>query len=86
MIRFLALVCILLEDNFGKHGLIDYNFHCFRQAIQEVRLLFDKGILIVIHGRVENALSLKGRELNPLRNFRSVGNMANHCLFSKIIL
>lgn len=34
--RFLALVCILREDNFGKHGLIDYNFHCFRQAIQEV--------------------------------------------------
>ena len=59
------MVCILREDNFGKHGLIDYNFHCFRQAIQEVRLLFDKGILIVIHGRVENALSLKGRELNP---------------------
>ena len=34
--RFLALVCILREENFSKHGLIDYNFHCFRQAIQEV--------------------------------------------------
>lgn len=34
--RYLALVCILREDHFGKHGLIDYNFHCFRQAIQEV--------------------------------------------------
>ncbi|XP_002156022.3 ras-related GTP-binding protein C isoform X1 [Hydra vulgaris] len=34
--RFLALVCILREDNFTKRGLIDYNFHCFRQAIQEV--------------------------------------------------
>ncbi|XP_057309321.1 ras-related GTP-binding protein C-like [Hydractinia symbiolongicarpus] len=34
--RYLALVCILREENFCKHGLIDYNFHCFRQAIQEV--------------------------------------------------
>lgn len=34
--KFLALVCILREDNFDRQGLIDYNFHCFRQAIQEV--------------------------------------------------
>eukprot|EP00058_Branchiostoma_floridae_P002381 XP_002587869.1 hypothetical protein BRAFLDRAFT_87252 [Branchiostoma floridae] len=34
--RFLALVCILREDNFDRQGIIDYNFHCFRQAIQEV--------------------------------------------------
>lgn len=34
--RYLALVCILREDNFEKHGLIDYNFHCFKLAIQEV--------------------------------------------------
>ncbi|XP_020907299.1 ras-related GTP-binding protein C [Exaiptasia diaphana] len=34
--RFLALVCILREDNFVRKGLIDYNFHCFRQAISEV--------------------------------------------------
>ncbi|XP_001628704.3 ras-related GTP-binding protein C isoform X2 [Nematostella vectensis] len=34
--RFLALVCILREDNFEKKGLIDYNFHCFRQAISDV--------------------------------------------------
>eukprot|EP01137_Pigoraptor_chileana_P026903 Opistho-2@8859 len=34
--RYLALVCLLREENFEKHGLIDYNFHCFRQAIQEV--------------------------------------------------
>lgn len=34
--KFLALVCILREDNFDKQGLIDYNFQCFRQAIQEV--------------------------------------------------
>ena len=34
--RFLALVCLLREDNFEKHGLIDYNFECFKQAIGEV--------------------------------------------------
>lgn len=34
--KFLALVCILREDNFDKQGLIDYNFNCFREAIQEV--------------------------------------------------
>ncbi|XP_035233806.1 ras-related GTP-binding protein C-like [Stegodyphus dumicola] len=34
--KFLALVCILREDNFNRQALIDYNFHCFRQAIQEV--------------------------------------------------
>ncbi|GAB6019203.1 hypothetical protein CHUAL_000818 [Chamberlinius hualienensis] len=35
--KFLALICILREDNFDRQGgLIDYNFHCFRQAILEV--------------------------------------------------
>lgn len=34
--RFLALVCILREHSFDRQGLIDYNFHCFRQAILDV--------------------------------------------------
>lgn len=34
--RFLALVCILREDNFDRQGVIDYNFLCFREAIQQV--------------------------------------------------
>ncbi|XP_022257415.1 ras-related GTP-binding protein C-like [Limulus polyphemus] len=34
--RFLALVCILREENFDRQGLIDYNFHCLRQATQDV--------------------------------------------------
>lgn len=35
--KFLALVCILREENFTeKQGVIDYNFQCFRQAIKEV--------------------------------------------------
>ncbi|XP_060086253.1 ras-related GTP-binding protein C-like [Ylistrum balloti] len=34
--RYLALVCIMREDSFEKQGVIDYNFLCFRQAIQDV--------------------------------------------------
>ncbi|KAL5014365.1 hypothetical protein ScPMuIL_008635 [Solemya velum] len=34
--KYLALVCILREDSFERQGLIDYNFLCFREAIQEV--------------------------------------------------
>ena len=34
--RFLAIVCILKEDNFHSKGLIDYNFLCLRKAISRV--------------------------------------------------
>lgn len=34
--KYLALVCILREESFKKQGLIDYNFWCFRQGIQDV--------------------------------------------------
>jgi Ras-related GTP-binding protein C/D len=34
--RFLALVCLLRQDKFDKHGLIDYNFQCFKKAINQV--------------------------------------------------
>lgn len=35
--KFLALVCILREENLNeKQGVIDYNFQCFRKAIKEV--------------------------------------------------
>ena len=34
--KYLHLVCILREDSFDFQGLIDYNFHCFRRAIQDV--------------------------------------------------
>ena len=37
--RFLALVCLLREDVFERQGLIEYNFHCFREAIQEVHYI-----------------------------------------------
>jgi len=34
--KVLALVCILREENFEHEGLIDYNFTCFRKAIEKV--------------------------------------------------
>ncbi|KAH8261519.1 hypothetical protein KR044_010558, partial [Drosophila immigrans] len=34
--KFLALVCLLREENFNRQGVIDYNFICFRDAISEV--------------------------------------------------
>ncbi|KAL3990841.1 Ras-related GTP-binding protein D [Acanthocheilonema viteae] len=33
---FLALVCIIRSENFEKQGLIDYNFQCFKEAIERV--------------------------------------------------
>ncbi|KAL5515759.1 hypothetical protein EMCRGX_G000975 [Ephydatia muelleri] len=43
--RFLALVCLLREDVFERQGLIEYNFHCFREAIQEVFDIRRKALL-----------------------------------------
>jgi len=34
--KYLVLVCLLRSDNFDKHGLIDYNFQCFKKAISDV--------------------------------------------------
>lgn len=47
--RFLALVCILREDNFDRQGVIDYNFLCFREAIQQVFELRYKGHSVTNH-------------------------------------
>lgn len=44
--KFLALVCILREDNFHKQGVIDYNFLCFREAIERVFELKMKSIRV----------------------------------------
>lgn len=30
------LICILRQESFEKHGLIDYNFQCFKEAITDV--------------------------------------------------
>nr|XP_042905790.1 ras-related GTP-binding protein C isoform X2 [Parasteatoda tepidariorum] len=56
--RFLALVCILREENFNKLALIDYNFHCFRQAIQDVfDVRFKTSESSGTHSTVENVLT-----------------------------
>ncbi|CAO3688251.1 unnamed protein product [Umbelopsis vinacea] len=34
--RLLVLICILRQESFEKHGLIDYNFQCFKEAITDV--------------------------------------------------
>ncbi|PHZ16049.1 uncharacterized protein RHIMIDRAFT_233651 [Rhizopus microsporus ATCC 52813] len=34
--RLLVLICLLRQDNFEKHGLIDYNFQCFKEAVTQV--------------------------------------------------
>lgn len=40
--KFLALVCILREDNFKRQGIIDYNFLVFRDAIGRVFEIMNK--------------------------------------------
>eukprot|EP00761_Pharyngomonas_kirbyi_P013274 gb/GECH01013301.1/.p1 GENE.gb/GECH01013301.1/~~gb/GECH01013301.1/.p1 ORF type:complete len:367 (+),score=90.33 gb/GECH01013301.1/:1-1101(+) len=39
--QYLALVCLVREENFNKIGLIDYNFSCFKDAIAEVFKVHD---------------------------------------------
>jgi len=39
--KYLAIVCLIHENNFDKHGLIDYNMECFKKAIHEV---FELGV------------------------------------------
>eukprot|EP01100_Stratorugosa_tubuloviscum_P001513 TRINITY_DN1335_c0_g2_i1.p1 TRINITY_DN1335_c0_g2~~TRINITY_DN1335_c0_g2_i1.p1 ORF type:complete len:362 (+),score=124.05 TRINITY_DN1335_c0_g2_i1:58-1086(+) len=34
--KYLALVSLLRSENFEKHGLIDFNFQCFKKAIVDV--------------------------------------------------
>lgn len=34
--QYLVLICLLRSENFEKHGLIDYNIQCFREAVQDV--------------------------------------------------
>lgn len=58
--KFLALVCILREDNFDHKGTIDYNFLCFRDAIQQVFELRNKMLASnlpncsMVNGKVQN--------------------------------
>lgn len=40
--KYLALVCLIREENYDKHGIIDYNFQCFKKAITEVFKTMEK--------------------------------------------
>jgi len=52
--RYLALVCILREDNFDRQGLIDYNFLRFRNGIQEVFDVRNVQLQTVTNGQVNH--------------------------------
>ncbi|KAI1317147.1 hypothetical protein EDD11_008938 [Mortierella claussenii] len=34
--KYLALICLLRAETFEKQGLIDYNVHCFKEAMDQV--------------------------------------------------
>ena len=40
--KYLVLVCLIRDDNYDKHGIIDYNFQCFKRAITEVFKTMEK--------------------------------------------
>lgn len=71
--RFLALVCILREDNFDRQGLIDYNFQCFRVAIQEV---FEQKAA----GQLKSVLGTSPNPIVSLESTQSNGFIENHQL------
>ncbi|KAL4716047.1 hypothetical protein ACJJTC_002812 [Scirpophaga incertulas] len=52
--KFLALVCILREENFQKQGVIDYNFLCFRDAITQVFELRNRSQNALISSRARS--------------------------------
>mmetsp|Transcript_29965 Transcript_29965/g.77340 ORF Transcript_29965/g.77340 Transcript_29965/m.77340 type:complete len:327 (-) Transcript_29965:216-1196(-) len=39
----LVLVCLMKEENYERHGLIDYNVNCFRDSLKEVLAARAKG-------------------------------------------
>jgi len=38
MTKYLALVCIMREENFDKQGVLEYNFVTLKEAISKARL------------------------------------------------
>ena len=34
--RYLALVCVIRESNYDKHGLVNYNVRCLKKAVEEI--------------------------------------------------
>ncbi|OQV23881.1 Ras-related GTP-binding protein D [Hypsibius exemplaris] len=56
--KYLAMVCLLREENFARQGLIDYNFICFRDALQEVFGIRARASMM--RERNQNSLSFNG--------------------------
>jgi hypothetical protein len=68
--RYLALVCLLRESNFDKHGLIDYNFQVITRGCPKINC-----------GKFSTIFSLLP---SPIPFLRSVLTMVSQC-FKKAI-
>ncbi|CAH2252565.1 ras-related GTP-binding D [Pelobates cultripes] len=82
--KFLALVCFVREESFERKGLIDYNFHCFRKAIQEV---FDKANLrSLFSGQKHGSVQLRDQAMHALEKAPSgcIVLLNSLCLWEKI--
>ncbi|XP_055371639.1 ras-related GTP-binding protein C [Condylostylus longicornis] len=76
--KFLALVCILREDNFNRQGVIDYNFLCFRQAISEVfELRLKSQKLETLNENDEDCLEYENQRLTNGDSIDSANNSIN---------
>ena len=87
MCRYLALVCLLnSEGQPDKHGLIDYNFSCFREAIQEVGLtcLF----ILIIASLLHRCLKFAAKSVRRARSGRDsialFGRWMKRCIGNQI--
>eukprot|EP00066_Takifugu_rubripes_P010022 XP_003977484.1 PREDICTED: ras-related GTP-binding protein D-like isoform X1 [Takifugu rubripes] len=66
--EFLAVVCFLRTESFERKGLIDYNFHCFKSAIQEVfdvRLRIQKNRKLLSQRRWSKLTTGSGGLISP---------------------
>lgn len=66
--KFLALVCILREHNYDHKGVIDYNFLCFREAIQQV---------FELRNKIHLGPMTTGNSETPLANGKNTSLMDN---------
>lgn len=80
--NFLALVCILREENFDKQGLIDYNFQVFKDAIQEIFSTKNDEIVQQSNGKDNDQYSIddssKNSSLIKNEKFNDDSSMTNN--------
>ncbi|XP_062413402.1 ras-related GTP-binding protein D-like [Pungitius pungitius] len=66
--KFLAIVCFVRNESFERKGLIDYNFHCFKKAIQEVfdvRVKVQQNCKLLSQRRWSKLSATNGLSSNP---------------------